>query len=687
MRRSNDNHINRKKPKKFTTRMQFTLLLLFCGILVLLVILMVVLMKINYKDGDRYSKRVLNQQTYVSSTIPYKRGDIVDRNGTVLATSVKVYNLVLDVKVLLDYKDDEYIKATKKAINQFFDISLDELDRIIEEKKESSYVVLEKQISSEVYNNFTEYASDKENKVKGVWFEEEYKRVYPNNSLASTIIGFTVSGDVGTYGIEETYNDDLVGTNGLSYGYFDSDLNLVRTNKEAINGNTIVTTLDANVQRIVEETIAEYDEMYPTNRISVLVMNPNNGDIYAMATDTHYDLNNPRDLTPFYEEAEIEAMDADEKLEALYDIWRNTIVSNNYEPGSTFKPFTIAAALEEDMIDYNDEYYCDGHEVVSGVWISCNKKQGHGNISLTEAITMSCNDALMAIGAIEGRSVFYQYQTGFLFGTKTNIDLPGEATGIILPEESITTVDLASSSFGQTNEVTMIQLASAFNSLINGGYYYEPHVMKQIESDTGAIINRNDGVVVKQTVSQDTSEFIKQALYLTVEEGTAQNAKVEGYAIGGKTGTAQKFPRDADTFILSFIGAAPIDEPEVVVYVTLDEVQDKTRYKDSKLATEFAAAIFKKILPFLGVYPSGDIDYSAWGFEFEEEEETVKDGETTDEGNDTGEPIDDSINNVANDPMNDEYDAAVFSEGEVTDASANDSSEAIPNTESDVNSE
>lgn len=656
MGRRNINQRNTKKEKKFTTRMQSTLLLLFCGIIVLLTILIVVLAKINYSDGERYSKKVLNQQTYVSSSIPYKRGDIVDRNGTVLATSVKVYNLIIDVKKLLQYQD--YIDTTLVAVSEYFDISMDELNQIMIDKAESSYVVLRKQIDSDLYDEFDEFMSNKENKVKGIWFEEEYKRVYPNNSLASSLIGFTVSGDVGTYGIEETYNDELVGTNGLSYGYFDSNLELVRVNKEAKNGNTIVTTIDASVQRIVEQKINEFLEEYPTKVVSVLVMNPNNGDIYAMSTNTQYDLNNPRDLTPYYSDEEIEAMDSEEKLNALYDIWRNTIISNNFEPGSTFKPFTIAAALEEDVISYDEEFLCDGYENVQGTKIRCNKKEGHGHITLTEAIMLSCNDALMSIGSQEGRSIFYHYQTSFLFGSKTNIDLPGEGTGIIKSEDSISAVDLASSSFGQTSEVTMIQLAAAFSSLVNGGYYYEPHVMKQIESDQGSIIERNDGVLVKQTVSSETSDFLKNALYLTVEEGTAQGAKTEGYAVGGKTGTAQKFPRSDDTFILSFIGAVPIDDPEVVIYVTLDEVQDKNHYKDSKLATKFASSILPEILPFLDVYPSGDIDYSVWGFDTtkeETDEATQGDGESTDTSEE-----DDPYAGIVNDPLSDELDADVL---------------------------
>lgn len=608
MERRLDRQRKKNGPKRFTTKMQSTLLMFFCGIIVCVIILIIRITNLNSKSGERYSKKVLSQQTFISSTIPYRRGDIVDRNHTILATSVKVYNLILDIKLLNQY--EECITPTLEAIQTYFELSMDELLTIMEEKKDSSYVILKKEVDSELYDTFKDYMSVKENQVKGVWFEEEYKRIYPNDNLASMIVGFTYSGDVGAYGIEKQYQDELIGTNGLSYGYFNSELNLERVNKSAINGNTLVTTIDATVQKHIEEKIQKFEEEYPTKKASVLVMNPNDGSIYAMATNTQYNLNDPRNLNDFYLEQEQNAMSEEEQLDALYDIWRNSIITDVYEPGSTFKPFTVAAALEEDVINTNYTFYCDGFEVIDGTRIKCNHT--HHDLTLTEVIMQSCNDALMDIGLRLKVANFHKYLDSFLFGSKTNIDLPGEGTGLVLKEESMKNVDLAASSFGQTNEVTMIQLACAFSSVVNGGYYYEPHVMKQIESESGTIVEKNDGVLVRRTISSETSDFMKAALYETVESGTAKHAKVEGYAIGGKTGTAQKQPRSADKFVLSFIGAVPINDPEVVIYVTLDEVEGQ-RYKDSTLATSFAGEILSDILPFLGVYPEGEIDYSIWG--------------------------------------------------------------------------
>ena len=260
------------KVKKFTTRMQSTLLTLFCGIILLLILLIIVLVKINNEDGERYSKKVLNQQSYVSSVIPYRRGDIVDRKGTVLATSVKVYNLVLDLKKLMQY--DEYLDKTLDAISKHFEIDRQELEEYKKTKAESSYLVLKKEIDEETVLAFESMMEKEDNKIKGVWFEEEYKRTYPYDSLASAVLGFTVSGDVGTNGIEEYYNSQLVGENGISFGYFDSDLKLQRSYKDVKDGNTIVTTLDASVQEVVEKKIDEFvSNTSDVNKSIILLLN------------------------------------------------------------------------------------------------------------------------------------------------------------------------------------------------------------------------------------------------------------------------------------------------------------------------------------------------------------------------------------------------------------------------------
>ncbi len=597
------------KTKKFTFKMQANLMLVFCVIMIALFVLIGRLIYINVKDGERYSKRVLSQQIYTNQEIPYQRGNIIDRNGTVLATSEKVYNLILDVKTL-SAKEDYLVPTVDAVIQCFPDIEKDVILDYVTNRPDSQYIILNKGYSYEQMMNFKEISS-KNKKINGIWFEEDYVRKYPYNTLASHLIGFTASGNVGTWGIEQYYNEQLNGTNGIEFGYMNEELKLDRTIKQAIDGNTIVSTIDANVQGIIENHIKLFNEETGSKNIGVLVMNPNNGEILAMASNAEYDLNNPTDLTAFYTEEEIQKMSEEERLNALNAIWRNYVISDTFEPGSTFKPFTIAAGLEEAIIKNDDTYVCDGSEVVGGWTIRCSKRTGHGLISLTEALMYSCNDALMQIADQEGQSLFYDYERFFGFGFKTGIDLPGEATGILIAEDNISAADLATSSFGQTFTTTMVQLATGYSSLVNGGYYYEPHMVKQILNSNGGLVENVEKILVKQSVSSATSAFIRESMYRTVEEGTAKHAKVSGYKVGGKTGTAQKYPRADKTYVVSFVGAVPADNPEIVIYVVIDEPQNVIIQADSSIATKLASKILTDILPFLGIYPSEEKDDSA----------------------------------------------------------------------------
>lgn len=596
-----------KKNKKFTSRMQANLLLVFCVILVIMFVLIGRIMYINREDGERYAKRVLSQQSYVSSTIPYKRGSIVDRNGVVLASSNKVYNVILDPKILLT--DEKYMEPTIAALNEVFGLDIIELKGIISEKSTSSYVKILKKQDYDLVSSFEQMAT-KNKRIKGVWFEEEYLRAYPYGSLASHVIGYTSAGDVGTWGIEQYYNTDLNGINGRTYGYFDSELNLTRTVKPATNGHTIVSSIDVNVQRIVEEHIKKFNDEIGAERVGILLMNPNNGEILAMASNEGFDLNDPYDLSNYYSEAELSVMTEEEKLDVLNQhIWRNFCVSDTYEPGSTFKPLTVAAALEENLVTENDTFLCTGSVRVGGWTIHCNNKSGHGHVTLAEALMKSCNPALMAMGELEGSSLFLRYQEHFGLGSKTGIDLPGEADGILQSAEKLNVTELATSSFGQAFNVTMIQIAAAYSSLVNGGYYYKPHVVKEIIDDNGATVRSMDNLMIAETVSSKTSDFIRKATYLTVEEGTAKPAKVEGYLVGGKTGTAQKLPRADKKYVVSFVGSVPADNPELVIYVVLDEIHDEEKKASSTVATTLTSQILSDVLPFLEIYPDGEIDY------------------------------------------------------------------------------
>lgn len=601
-----------KTNRSFNSRMQARLLLVFCVVTLALIGLMVRMVYIVQVDGDRYAKKVLSRQSYVSSVLPFKRGDILDRNGTVLATSELQYRLILDPKLLLE--NTECIESTKKALQSSFGIEPAVIQEILDKNPAKQYVIVQKELKYDVVQSFktlVDEEKDKEKKVIGVWFEEQYVRTYPYKTLACDVLGFTSADNNGFWGIEEYYSRELNGTNGREYGYYDSQLDLERIVKKPVNGNSVISSIDANVQRIIQKKIVEFNQETGSKGIGILVMNPNNGEILAMASNQEYDLNQPQNLDGIYTKKEIKAMSEEEKVTALNTLWKNDVISFGFEPGSTFKPITIAAGLEEGVITANSTYYCDGGEVVVAGEkpIRCSNRLGHGELTLTQSLMLSCNDALMQIVAKEGRDIFYRYENDFGIGKKTGIDLPGEEAGLNFTKEGLNATELATSSFGQGFNVTMVQLAAAFSSLVNGGSYYQPHVVKEIINDSGATVRKNDGVVVRQTVSEKTSEFIQQALYKTVEEGTAHGAKVEGYAIGGKTGTAQKQPRAARTYIVSFLGCVPAINPEIVIYVMIDEPQNVVKQADSSIATVFTSKILQEILPALNIYPEGEIDY------------------------------------------------------------------------------
>ncbi|MDF2800122.1 MAG: hypothetical protein K0S61_25 [Anaerocolumna sp.] len=600
-----------KKMKKFNNRMRGKLMFVFFLLIISMVGLIARLFIINHTDGERYEKRVLSQQTYTSTVIPYQRGSILDRNKTVLAVSEKVYNVILDVHNMLG--DTKYLGPTSKALTESFDtITTETIDDLIKKKPDSRYSILLKGISYDAMVEFKEKQENDKN-IKGIWFEEDYVRKYPYKTLASDVIGFTTSGNVGNWGIEQFYNDQLNGTNGIEFGYINEELNLESTVNPAVNGNTIVSTIDANVQGIVQQHIKEFNKEFGSKNIGILIMNPNNGDILAMASNEEYDLNNPKDLTPFYTKKQISAMTESEQLDKLNAIWRNYVISDTYEPGSTFKPFTIAAALEEAIVNKNDTYVCDGFQMVGGFKIGCSKRTGHGVVTLEEALMYSCNDALMQIVEKEGKKLFYDYQTFFGFGSKVGIDLPGETGGIIVKESNLKSAELATSGFGQTFTSTMIQIASGFSSLINGGYYYKPHVVKQIISPQGTVISNLDKELVHISTSKETSDFIRNTMLKTVEEGTASGAKVPGYKVGGKTGTAEKQPRDAKNYLVSFVGCVPTDDPQIVIYVVVDEPQNVVKQADSSIATKLASRILNDVLPFLEIYPSSDVEVKKAG--------------------------------------------------------------------------
>lgn len=592
--------------RKFTSRMQARLLLVFCVVTLLLVGMIGRLIYIMQTDGERYAKQVLSRQSYVRGVLPYKRGEILDRNGTILARSELRYRLVMDPQNLLLNPDK--MPTTLDALKKYYEIDADTINQILNERPDSRYKILLDNLQLSQVEEFKKLLEENSN-IKSLWFEEKYVRAYPYDTIASDVIGFTSSDNKGFWGIEEYYNEELNGVNGREFGYYDASLNIDRIIKEPENGNIVVSTIDVNAQRIIQKHIRDFNEEFGSKNIGVFIMNPNNGEVIAMASNSEYDLNSPRDLEGIYSENELSIMTLEEKIEAMNRMWKNDIISEGFEPGSTFKPFTVAAGLEEAIISKNSTFICDGGEHVGGWHIQCSSRRGHGELTLAESLMKSCNDAMMQIVASSGRDIFYLYQKYFSFGMKTGIDLPGEESGILTSLEKLNASELATSSFGQTFNVTMLQMAAAYSSLVNGGYYYQPHVVKEIMDDQKATVKKIEPLLVRRTVSNETSEFIRETMYQTVEIGTAKPAKVLGYAIGGKTGTAEKFPRGQKNYIVSFLGAAPAINPEIVIYVTIDEPQNVDRQDNSSIATKFASSIMTELLPALGIYPEGEIDY------------------------------------------------------------------------------
>lgn len=620
-----------RKEKKLTRKMKQRLVGLYIIILLVLITLSGFLTYYNTKKGDEYAAQVLSKQTFGSKTIPYQRGDILDANKNVLATSVKVYNLIVDPKVILS--KEEYLEPTINALIQCFEqLDKETLLETIHAKSTSSYVITLKKLEYEEIKNLDAILKDSKKNpyVKGLWFEEEYKRMYPYNSLASMVIGFTEAGSVGRWGIEESYNDYLNGTDGREYGYVNEDNIMNPAKKSAVDGQTVVSTIDLTLQTICEKWIGKWVEDYNPDIVSVILANPNNGEILAMANNKNmYDLNNPRDLTGYFTKEAVDAMSEEEYLDNLSKMWRNYCISDSYEPGSTIKPFTVATGLEEGKLSQDQMFLCDGSEFVGGWKINCHKTSGHGSLNLEQSLMHSCNDAMMSIAFLTGKEIFCSYQERFGFGMKTSIDLPGEASceNLLFSPDNMADSSLATNSFGQTFNVTMVQMVAGFSSLINGGNYYQPHVVKQILNSDGGIVENINDTLIKQTVTEKTSDFIRHAMLETVRAGTGKTAAVPGYLVGGKTGTAQHLDKDDNNYLLSFLGFAPYDNPQLVCYVIVDspKVQDTG---SSSYASKLFSAIMSEALPYINVFPT-NIDEVETTTPVQQEPESTQQEETT----------------------------------------------------------
>ena len=573
-------------------------------VVVILMVLGGQVFRINYTHGDTYAKAVLDHQTYTSTELPYKRGQILTSDGTVLAYSERVYNLILDVKQMLS--DEAYKEPTLSALVKCFDLDRGELETRVANNPDSRYQKLLKNLTSDEIEEFKTLADDKtEGKnIEGVWFEDSYIRKYPLGTFACDTVGFASANNGGELGIESQYDDELTGTNGTTYSYVDEGLEVTETQKAAVDGNNIVTTIDYNVQSVIEQCIKEYNEEKPSKNTAVVVADPSNGEILGMASYPTFDLNKPRDISGLYTDEQIATMTDDGYKNALYSLWTNYCVSESYEPGSTFKPVTVASALEEGVVKDGDTYVCNGYEMIGPDRLKCHvySSGGHGTLTVEQAVMNSCNPYMIHLALELGNAKFSEYQSLFGFGQTTGIDLPGETTGIVYGDK-MTTIDAACNSFGQTINVNMMQMMASYCSIINGGMLYQPHVVKRIEFANGEVVKENKATLIRQTVTMSTSKLLRRYLKNTVESGTAKKVAVTGYSVAGKTGTAQKSPRSENKWLISFIGHAPADNPKFAIYVIIDEPDGTTGTSgNSADVLQLSHDILEKLLPYMSVY-------------------------------------------------------------------------------------
>lgn len=557
-------------------------------------------------SGNELSQAAIEQQTR-DKTINSKRGSVLDRNGNVLAASISVETITaspVDVQ-----KNDMSVEEISQGLATLLDMEYESVYKKL--KQNLSYVVVKKKVDKELADQVRAYLN--ENDISGFTLVSDTKRYYPYDNLASHIIGFTGTDNQGLAGIELQYDSYLKGASGRLVTASDASGSEMPFDYEKLidpeDGLSVVLTIDENIQRIAEKYMEQaVEENQLGNGACCIIMEVKTGEILAMTTKPDFDLNNPFVLTDETVLEEVnsypEGKERDTKYsEKLNQLWRNKAVVDAYEPGSTFKIFTSAMAIEENVISANDTFYCNGHKQVENYSIGCWKHGGHGTQTFAKAVQNSCNPAFIEIGARVGASKFYDYMSGLGFREKTGIDLPGEVVGLVASRENFNEVELATSSFGQGFTVTPIQMVAGVNAIANDGMMVKPHIVKRLVDSEGNVVKEFGTEEVRQIVSQSTSKQLREVLESVVSEGSGSGAYIKGYRVGGKTGTSEKLPRGNGKYIASFIGIAPCDDPEIVCLVLLDEPNGGS-YFGGIIATPVARNIMEEVLVYLGVEPS-----------------------------------------------------------------------------------
>ena len=530
--------------------------------------------------SEELSKKALNIEQR-ERTIKAARGKIYDRNGIVLADN----QAVCSVSVIY-YQIKEPQKVIK-LLSQKLALSEEEVKKKVE--KVSSREKIKSNVPKSVAEEIREAGLD------GVKVDEDYKRYYPFGTLASKVLGFAGADNQGILGIESRYDDVLKGTDGKILTLTDYQgieiENAAETRVEPVNGNDLYLSVDYNVQCYVQQAAEKVLKVKKAKRVSVILMNPQNGEIYALVSLPEYDLNEPFVLTKAYE---AEGKNQNDKLN---DMWRNPVISDSYEPGSTFKIITATAALEERKVTLQDSFFCPGFKIVEDRKIRCHKTQGHGSETFKQGVMNSCNPVFMEIGARVGAKDMLRYYHKLGLYERTGVDLPGEANSIMHKLDKIGAVELATMSFGQSIQITPLQLMRAVSAGINGGRLVTPHFALEKKNPVTKEITEYEYKEKAGAVSKETSQTLREVLEAVVAEGTGKNGQVEGYRVGGKTATSEKLPRRSGKYISSFLGFAPANHPKILGLVLIDEPQGT--YYGGVIAAPVMAEIFQNVLPYL----------------------------------------------------------------------------------------
>lgn len=614
-------------PRKLQDYMASKLMVFEGVLLICLLTLVARIVMLSADNEEEYKRLVMRhlQTKYDSRTIPYRRGSIVDRNGTTLAISDVKYNIILDAKILRGKTEE--VDPTLVALQTCFNIDTSEVRAYMLEHPESQYYILQKEVDYSLIESYLAMQAEEGSKIsqKGVWFETVYVRNYPYDTLASDVIGFTTT-QGGQYGLEEYYNDILCGRNGREYGYLSDENVLERTIVPAQDGYTLVTTLDAHIQNIVEENIKAYNEEYAndyregemgSDNTGVIIMDVDTAEILAMASYPGFHLNDPTNaqlnLSPIYPAETLAMMTEEEEKDAVEALWKNFCISESYEPGSVCKTFTVAAALDAGVIHDGDRFYCGGYmsfgEGEHTTNIRCHNRNGDGELTLKQALEESCNVTLMQIGQKMGSVSYLKYFANFNFGLRTNIDLAGEmrTDSLVFTKDTMGVTELATSTFGQGYNVTMIETISAYCSLVNGGYYYRPHVVRQILDEDGAVVENIEPVMLRQVVSESVSDLMIDYCIGVVEEGTGTYARPAGYRIGGKTGTAETSGDGKQNYVVSFMGFAPADDPQIAIYVVIDRPNAASQDQATRRACLLCRSILTDVLPYMHIFMTEEL--------------------------------------------------------------------------------